>query len=402
MGQAERRMRREQAQRTQTPIHTHSIFATFLTEMSGLDSGEHGDMGSDWSLEMVQRGQNCLDLDRIHESATEPPSEELVYTNPVTADSRSLQKAQNQDAIYKAYSRPEVCAADVESIKRKWQAAAVARADARNLSDGKLPESSAESGESKVSDDSEASFSSTLQNMERLVSTLSDFDPEVASPLDPQVNSEAQEPHCATYCQETTLNRAVAGKSCSLSRTKVTEIAAPASSPCESISGDTMPIHAAENKRARMDTQQTLTFNPAESDSGFNMILSEMAAGSSAASLNRPLVGHCTRQHKLCSSMDPNLPADDLEAFLRLQREQIRAMGQRSEAVAPSIMNISEHFAKLNCNLHSPFRVEMRTSYGSIAPFSLADESTATNGIQRRGRVRRRRLPIGHNIDLSK
>jgi len=352
---------------------------------------------------MVQRGQNCLDLDRIHESATEPPSEELVYTNPVTADSRSLQKAQNQDAIYKAYSRPEVCAADVESIKRKWQAAAIARADARNLSDGKLPESSAKSGESTVGDDSAASFSSTLQNIERLVSASSDSDPEVASPLDPVVNSEAQEPYCATYCQETTLslNRAVAEKSGSLSRTKVTEIAAPASSPCESTSDDTMPIHAAKKKRDRMDTQQTLTFNP-ESDSEFNMILSEMAAGSSAASLNRPLMGHCTRQHKLCSSMDPNLPADDLEAFLRLQREQIRAMGRRSQAVAPSIKNISEHFAKLNCNLHSPFRVEMRTSYGSIAPFSLADESTATNGIQQRGRVRRRRLPIGHNIDLSK
>jgi hypothetical protein len=269
-------------------------------------------------------------LDRIHDSASGTPSEELIHTK-ITLNSRLLQQAENLDAIYQAYSRPEVCAADVESLKSKWQATAVARADARNLSDEKLQESSAkyhrqEAAQDSQFGDSEASFSSTLQSMELDAYNLSDLDSKAAAPLDPQGNSEAQEPQCATHC-ETTLCRAVTEKSWP-SRTK---IAAPAPSLGECIFG--VPIHTAENKRTRMDTQQTLTF--ADPVSEFNMIWSAIppevtpvALGSSVASLNGPFMRHCTRREKLCSSMDGNLPAEELLTFTRLQRKHIQAAGR--------------------------------------------------------------------------
>ena len=367
----------------------------------GLDSGTKRDMSTDSNPELVQRGQSCLSLDRIHDPASDSAS-----------NSRLLQQAKNLDAIYQAYSRPEVCStADVESLKSKWQAAAVARADARNLSDEKLPESH---GRDSQFGDSEASFSSTLRSMELEckdssvkgsaldieASILSDLDSKVAAPLDPQGNSEAQEPQCATHC-ETTLCRAVTEKSWP-SRTK---IAAPAPSLGECIFG--VPIHTAENKRARMDTQQTLTF--ADPVSEFNMISSAIppevtpvALGSSVASLNGPFMRHCTRRDKLCSSMDGNLPAEELLTFTRLQRKHIQAAGR-----SPS----------LNCNLHSPLfdfgemlnelnqLEEAEMVGGSFANDHFRASLTRANdasGIQPSGRVRRTRLPPGHNIDLSK
>jgi len=186
--------------------------------------------------------------------------------------------------MYQANSRPEGCAAGVESLKSKWQATAVARADARNLS--------------------------VLQG-----------------------NSEAQEPHC-----ETTLCRAATEKS----RPSRSKIAAPAPSLGECIFG--VPIHTAENKRARMDTQQTLTF--ADPVSKFNMfswaippVTPGVALESSVASFDSPLKRHCTRRAKLCSSMDGNLPAEELLTFTRIQRRHIRAAGRSP---------------LLNYKLHSP------------------------------------------------
>ena len=314
-----------------------------------------------------------------------------------------LQQAENLDAIYQAYSRPEVCAADVESLKSKWQATAVARADARNLSDEKLQESSAKYHRQEAQDsqfgDSEASFSSTLQSMELDAYNLSDLDSKAAAPLDPQGNSEAQEPQCATHC-ETTLCRAVTEKSWP-SRTK---IAAPAPSLGECIFG--VPIYTAENKRARMDTKQTLTF--ADPVSEFNMIWSAIppevtpvALGSSVASLNGPFMRHCTRRDKLCSSMDGNLPAEELLTFTRLQRRHIQAAGRSSS---------------LNCNLHSPFNNfgEMLDELNQLEEAEMVGGSFANDHfrafvsrandasrIQPSGRVRRTRLqsPIGHNIE---
>jgi hypothetical protein len=165
-----------------------------------------------------------------------------------------------------------------------------------------------------------------------------------------------------------------------------------------------LPIHTAENKRARMDTQQTLAF--ADPVSKFNMISSaiprvNVALGSSVASLNGPFMRHCTRRDKLCSSMDGNLPAEELLTFTRLQRRHIQAAGRSSS---------------LNCNLHSPFNnfgemldelnqlEEAEMVGGSFANdrfrayLSRADDAS---GIQPSGRVRRTRLqsPIGHNIE---
>jgi len=231
--------------------------------------------------------------------------------------------------------------------------------------------------------------------MELDASILSDLDSKVAVPLDPQGNSEAQEPHC-----ETTLCRAVTEKSWP-SRTK---IAAPAPSLGECIFG--VPIHTAENKRARMNTQQTLTF--ADPVSKFNMISSAIpevtpvALGSSVASLNGPFMRHCTRRDKLCSSMDGNLPAEELLTLTRLQRKHIQDAGR-----SPS----------LNSNLHSPlFKFgEMLNELNQIEEAEMVGGSFANDhfrasltrandasGIQPSGRVRRTRLPPGHNIDLSK
>jgi len=278
-----------------------------------------------------------LSLDRIHDPASDSAS-----------NSRLLQQAKNLDAIYQAYSRPEVCStADVESLKSKWQAAAVARADARNLSDEKLPESH---GRDSQFGDSEASFSSTLRSMELEckeskdssvkgsaldieASILSDLDSKVAAPPDPKGNSEAQEPQCATHCETTLCGRAATEKSWP-SRTK---IAAPAPSLGECIFG--VPIYTAENKRARMDTKQTLTF--ADPVSEFNMfswaippvtpgVALESSVTGSVASLNGPFMRHCTRRDKLCSSMDGNLPAEELLTFTRLQRRHIQAAGRSS------------------------------------------------------------------------
>ena len=291
-------------------------------------------MSTDSSPELAQPGQSCLSLDRIHDSASDSAS-----------NSRLLQQAENLDAIYQAYSRPEVCStADVESGCLPLARAALARADARNLSDEKLPESH---GRDWQFGDSEASFSSILRSMELQVeaSILSDLDSKVAAPPDPKGNSEAQEPQCATHCETTLCGRA-ATENTWPSRTK---IAAPAPSFGECILG--LPIHTAENKRARMDTQQTLAF--ADPVSKFNMISSaiprvtvtpvapSLSLGSSVASLNDPSLRHCTRRDKLCLSMDGNLPAEDLLTFTRLQRKHIRAAGR-----SPS----------LNCNLHSPFK----------------------------------------------
>lgn len=355
------------------------------------------DMSTDSSPKSVQRGQSCLSFDRVHDSASDSAS-----------NSRLLQQAENLDAIYQAYSRPEVCStADVESPKSKWQAAALARADARNLSDEKLPESH---GRDWQFGDSEASFSSTLRSMELQVeaSILSDLDSKVAAPPDPKGNSEAQEPQCATHCETTLCGRAATEKSCP-SRTK---IAAPAPSLGECIFG--LPIHTAENKRARimMDTQQTLDF--ADPVSKFNMISSaiprvtpvapSLSLGCSVASfnLNVPFTRrHCTRRDKLCSSMDGNLPAEELEAFTRLQRERIQAAGRSSS---------------LNCNLHSPLFEfgEMLNELNQLEEAEMVDGSFANDHfkaslsraddasqIQPSGRVRRTRLqsPIGHNIE---
>ena len=101
--------------------------------------------------------------------------------------------------------------------------------------------------------------------------------------------------------------------------------------------------------------------------------------------------------------MDGNLPgAEELLTFTRLQRKHIRAAGR-----SPS----------LNCNLHSPFNKfgEMLNELNQLeeaemvggsfsndhfrASLSRADDASQ---IQPSGRVRRTRLPIGHNIDLSK
>ena len=155
------------------------------------------DMSTDSSPELAQPGQSCLSLDRIHDSASDSAS-----------NSRLLQQAENLDAIYQAYSRPEVCStADVESGCLPLARAALARADARNLSDEKLPESH---GRDWQFGDSEASFSSTLRSMELQVeaSILSDLDSKVAAPPDPKGNSEAQEPQCATHCETTLCGRA--------------------------------------------------------------------------------------------------------------------------------------------------------------------------------------------------
>jgi len=119
--------------------------------------------------------------------------------------------------------------------------------------------------------------------------------------------------------------------------------------------------------------------------------------------LNGPFMRHCTRRDKLCSSMDGNLPAEELLTFTRIQRKHIQAAGRSSS---------------LNCNLHSPLFAfgEMLNELNQLeeaemvggsfandhfrASLSRADDAS---GIQPSGRVRgRTRLPIGHNIDLSK